>query len=764
MLKPLFKNLLLAALTTGFNVAAEANSPVDANSYLEQGQFGLALDKAQAALRQADSKSEQVRRYGELGSIQLQMHRYLDAEASLQQAFSLAESPAQKADYANNLGVLYHEAGIKAEQQRFFKLALELAGNDKALALKIKLNQLQSLSGPEMLAQAPQLLGEINAVESQTDRVRYAINLASSVIKQGSEGQAIAQNVLEKAQADGAKITDVSLRVELLDSLAELYELQGQDQRALELCEQATALAGQMPPDEVMIGLEWRKGRIYRRQGKEDYALAAFGKAVDNIQAIRLDIPVEYHDGKSSFRETLEPVYLGYADQLLKKAERQQGEAKQKTLVLARNAVEQIKQTEMEDFFGGRCLIEGLRQDMERSDLEAIDAHAAVLYPIILPDRLELLVSFGKTIRQYTVAVTQEQIREASVKLSESLRNGKGAFRVPAKSLYQWLISPLEKDLAAADMKTLVIVPDGVLRLVPFSALYDGHHYVLEKYAVSVSPGMSLMGRGEDLKARSNRSLLVGLSKPGPVIERLPSPMINAMLDPAAQEGAGRALTASAELSNAEMAGIKKREASLKAETLLRQPGAEQMLKDKLSLPGVEDELNNLKKTVQNTTLLNEQFTVDGLHRQLAGDGGYEIVHIASHGVFSGSADDSFLMAYDDVIKLDDLGAVLKRDQIGQAGIGLLTFSACETAEGDDRAPLGFTGAALRASAHSAMGSLWPISDQAASTLMTNFYANMTRSLGKSEALRQAQLKLLNDPKLSHPFYWSPFILVGNWI
>ncbi|NOU21002.1 MAG: CHAT domain-containing protein [Methyloglobulus sp.] len=212
------------------------------------------------------------------------------------------------------------------------------------------------------------------------------------------------------------------------------------------------------------------------------------------------------------------------------------------------------------------------------------------------------------------------------------------------------------------------------------------------------------------------------------------------------------------------MRDIKKREARAKADNLLRQPGAEEKLKATLSLPGVENELNKLKKTVINTTLLNEQFTVDGFHQQVAGDEPYEMIHIASHGIFSSNADDSFLMAYDNVIKLDDLETLLKQDKGAQRGIELLTLSACETAEGDDRAPLGFTGAALKAKARSALGSLWPISDEAASQLMANFYTNLTQHLGKAEALRQAQLKLLHNPKMSHPFYWSPFILVGNWL
>ncbi|MDD1620048.1 MAG: CHAT domain-containing protein [Methylococcaceae bacterium] len=764
MIKRLFDIIPVAMLLmcVSHNAAAKTSPDTVArvSTYLGQGQYVLAWREASSVLEEAESKAEQSQAYGLLGNIQLQMHRYREAETSLLKAFELADDPLQKADYANSLGVLYHENGYSDQQDQYFKTALQFAGTNAPLSLKIKLNRLKTQTGTEVLTQAIPLLTEITKLDSPNVRAHYAINLAAAVNKQGVQGLSLAQEALEKAQADSANINDRHLRVDLLDSLSEIYETQGQDQRALDLCEQASELTEQMNGDEGAASLEWRKGRIYQKQGKDDFALAAFGKAVDNIQAIRQDIPVEYHDGKSSFRETLEPVYLGYAFQLLKKAGHQEGEAKQRTLLLARNTVEQIKQTEMEDFFGARCLIEGL----QRSELETLDTHAAVLYPIMLPDRLELLVSIGKTIRQFTVPVPQSRIREEAGKLSDSLRNGKKAFREPSQNLYQWLIAPLEKDLAGEDIKTLVVVPDGALRLVPFSALFDGQHYVVEKYAVSVSPGMSLMGHGGDAKSRTYRTLLAGLSKPGPVVGKLPSPMVSALLEPESESSGNRKLPATRGLANGATSATNALETSAKADILLRQPGAEEKLKEKLSLPAVEDELSNLQKTVTHTTLLNDQFTVDSFHRQVAGEEPYEMVHIASHGIFSSNANNSFLMAYDNVIKLDDLETLLKQDKGAQRGIELLTLSACETAEGDDRAPLGFTGAALRARARSALGSLWPIADQAASQLMTNFYANMTQSLGKAEALRQAQLKLLNDPKMSHPFYWSPFILVGNWL
>jgi CHAT domain-containing protein len=745
--------LLFAALAfNGFAPSAAAGAPQEAlkraNTYLEKGQYRLALEEANAALQQAATQPEQARAQAALGNIHLLMRDYKEAEKFLLAAYEAAQQKEEKADYANSLGVLYHEMGSAALQEQYFRSALELAGNNKPLAIKIRLNRIGSQANGKTPAQLQELLNEIAAVDSPGERLRYYLNLAAIAKNVGRQGLPLARKALEKAQADSGKAGDNRLQVELLDSLADIYEQQGQDEPALALSEQASNLAGQTDAEDILINLEWRKARIYRRQGRDDQALAAFGRAVDNVQAIRMDIPVEYHDGKSSFRETLEPIYLGYAYHLLKKAGGQEGETKQRTLLLARQTVEQLKQSEMEDFLGGRCLIEGLR----RSELESLDNHAAILYPIILPDRLELLVGIGKTIRQYTVPVVENQVRGAAQNLAESLRNWTEGYRRPSEDLYRWIIAPLEKDLQAAAIKTLVVVPDGVLRLVPFAALSDGRHYVVEKYAVSVSPGMSLMGGGEG-ELHSFKALLIGLSKPGPVVEKLPVLILSSILEPERQHAGRGGLTDD----------VNMRDASRRVEQLLREPGAVDALQKKLSLPGVEIEVNALEKTTQGTKMLNEQFTVESFRQQVTGET-YQIIHIASHGVFSSNAGSSFLMAYDNVLKLDDLETLLKGDNNGQKTIELLTLSACETAEGDDRAPLGFTGAALKANARSALGSLWPISDEAAAKLMEGFYRNLMQHQGKAEALRQAQLELLHSEKMSHPFHWSPFILVGNWL
>jgi CHAT domain-containing protein len=95
-----------------------------------------------------------------------------------------------------------------------------------------------------------------------------------------------------------------------------------------------------------------------------------------------------------------------------------------------------------------------------------------------------------------------------------------------------------------------------------------------------------------------------------------------------------------------------------------------------------------------------------------------------------------------------------------------LTLSACRTAAGDDRAALGLVGVAVKARARAALATLWFINDQASSLLVSEFYRQLapTPRLSKAEALRQAQLAIKADPRYRHPAYWSPFLIIGNWL
>jgi CHAT domain-containing protein len=141
-------------------------------------------------------------------------------------------------------------------------------------------------------------------------------------------------------------------------------------------------------------------------------------------------------------------------------------------------------------------------------------------------------------------------------------------------------------------------------------------------------------------------------------------------------------------------------------------------------------------------------------------------VHLATHGQFSSTVQDTFILTWDNRItpqQFQELFQVQLRNQAQP--IELLVLSACQTATGDKRAALGVAGVAVRSGARSTLATLWAVNDQSTADLMINFYRELAQpNLTKAEALRRAQLALLQQPQYRHPLYWAPFVLVGNWL
>ena len=194
------------------------------------------------------------------------------------------------------------------------------------------------------------------------------------------------------------------------------------------------------------------------------------------------------------------------------------------------------------------------------------------------------------------------------------------------------------------------------------------------------------------------------------------------------------------------------------------------------ALENVDDELTSVQEEAPGVKLLNEEFTKTRIQAELDQEY-FPIIHLATHGQFSSNAEDTFILSWpdsnqdgsnrDDVrINVNELRELLQsRDLTGQEAIELMVLSACQTAEGDDRATLGLAGVAFRAGARSTVATLWPVSDEATAFFMKQFYqALANKSVTKAEALRQAQLTLLKHPKFNHPFFWAPYTLIGNWL
>lgn len=183
------------------------------------------------------------------------------------------------------------------------------------------------------------------------------------------------------------------------------------------------------------------------------------------------------------------------------------------------------------------------------------------------------------------------------------------------------------------------------------------------------------------------------------------------------------------------------------------------------ALPNVLRELEEIRSKVPSSILLNNDFTNTALQNQI-NSLPFPVVHLATHGQFSSKAEETFLVAWDKRIYVNELNNLVRtREQSRPSAIELLVLSACETAAGDKRAALGLAGVAVRAGARSTIASLWNLDDQSTAELMSKFYQELAnKSLTKAEALRRAQLALLQNPKYQRPMFWSPYVLLGNWL
>ncbi len=181
-------------------------------------------------------------------------------------------------------------------------------------------------------------------------------------------------------------------------------------------------------------------------------------------------------------------------------------------------------------------------------------------------------------------------------------------------------------------------------------------------------------------------------------------------------------------------------------------------------LPNVSSELKKVKELYKAKVLKDQDFTISKIETQLEKTP-YSVVHIASHGQFDRDLNNTFLLAYDGKLTMDILEKVMNISKFRDEPVELLTLSACQTALGDDRAALGLAGVALKAGARSAIATLWFIDDKTTSELISEFYKQLQNpGLSKAQALKQAQIKMINDPASSHPAYWAPFLLIGNWM
>jgi len=182
------------------------------------------------------------------------------------------------------------------------------------------------------------------------------------------------------------------------------------------------------------------------------------------------------------------------------------------------------------------------------------------------------------------------------------------------------------------------------------------------------------------------------------------------------------------------------------------------------SLESVGAELDAIRLVYSGTTLKNRDVLLGRVEQELK-DGAYSIVHFATHGEIGETSKKTFLLAWDGKITMDHFEQFMAPNRYRRNPVELLVLSACQTAAGNDRSGLGLAGIGLKAGARSSLATLWSVDDKAASELIAEFYRNLKApAVSKAKALQKAQVKLLYELNYQHPYYWAPFLLIGNWL
>ncbi|NEO86869.1 MAG: CHAT domain-containing protein [Spirulina sp. SIO3F2] len=668
------------------------------------------LTTLQTSLQQEPDSFLKAQALQQLGEVQRVTGKLQAAQATLTESAAIAAALNQPALQSRVLLALGHTAqtcGPDCPELQgamdYYQQAEQLASTP-TLKLTAQLNQLNALvrdGSAEAIAPARQLWQQLNQALSHQPRDRQTLNqqvqLAQAAIRQPrlQTPEAIATLLAQTVQA-AEQLGDLRLQAFALKALGQLYEDHQRWSEAQVATQKSLQLAQAIQAPDLAYQDQWQLGRLFRAQQQREPALTAYGQAIATLGSIRGDLVAMSSDVQFSFKERVEPVYRQYVDLLL------QPDASQDQLQQARSAIEALQLAELDNFFRDACL------NAQERKIDEIDPQSAILYTIILDNRLEVVSALpGQPLTHHAVHKPKAEIEATLLEYRKYVVSprrrpfNRKRLRL-ANDVYRWLVEPLESQLQQADTATLVFVLDGYLRNIPLPALHDGEQYLIEKYALALAPSLNLVD--PQPLATQNLSLLFG------------------------------GLTAARQGFN--------------------------------PLPNVELELTQIQATDANTSvLLNPEFT-EAQVETMVNEEAIPVVHLATHGKFSSKAEETFVLTWDAKLDINELNALLRTDAKQTTPIELLVLSACQTATGDERAALGLAGVAVRAGARSTLASLWFVDDKATAELMASFYDALTsNSIQKAEALRQAQLNILQRPdKFQHPYYWSAFVLVGNWL
>jgi CHAT domain-containing protein len=474
-------------------------------------------------------------------------------------------------------------------------------------------------------------------------------------------------------------------------------------------------------------------GIVLSKAKRPELAILFYKQSINVREAIRKDINELDKDIQKSYLTTVEKTYRNLADLLLK----------QGRVMEALQILDLLKVQELEDYLknikGSDRTVQGVRllepekavsdrlsnlkleqadelnrslasqiQQIPKSEinkvpdyLQQIPQGTVLLYPLILGDRLEIVLFSPNTQPiSRTVNITKAKLESLVRDFKNDLSNYDSEnVKVTATKLYELIIKPIEPELAQA--QTILYAPDGILRYVPLAALYDGKQWLAKRYRIS-------------------NLIAYTLSDFSPQPKYSPNILAGAFGGKAGERKFGQT-----------------------------------------ALPSTVKEVQSIANLFQNSvTLTEDRFSRQAIESKFKN---HNILHLATHAEFNvGVPDKSFIIfGNGDKIRLNEISdwqipninlIVLSACQ---TGIGTSLGSGIEI--------LGFGYQVQKAGAKSAIASLWSVDDAGTQALMAAFYNELQKGdLTIAEALRNAQVSLIRSKQFNHPYYWSAFFAIGN--
>lgn len=691
-----------------------------AQAYLNLGQTQNAISRLEEAIPLAERQKAtelSLAAYNTLGSARLRQGQFESALNAYRTSLNLAQQhnlPEQALTALNNLTNTYNQMVQKYRKEREFALQEEERDRAPTLAAKIESAQTQArqTARQAILLTQSSALKNFSAARALLNYLPFTNNPQQKI------------DTLERASAILNALPNSQTKTYLLVNLAKAAE---SEERQIALLNQAIQSAQAIGDRRGLSFALGELSNVYEASGNYTLALDYSQQAQSAAQPILAYDSLyrwQWQEGriyqalqerelaKAAYRRAIaslqqirtdlasatEDVQFDFQTQI-EPIYREflalllENSPTDSAIQEARSIFDLLQVAQLENLFGDICLT--AQTDLSPETIVS-QTHSVLINSIILKNRFHIIVSFpNQQLRHYSYPIPQAEINKTIAQWRNDLETLiDNRYRQLANTLYELIVQPIESELANIQPTQLIFINDGILRNVPMAALYNKStkQHLIEKYPITTVLGLEFLSPERSLSDLKLLSFGLTTAKP---------PLFRA------------------------------------------------------DLPYVKQEINALEQELGGEYFLDEQFTAERLKNQLQQERP-SIVHIATHGKFTGSQENTLIQAFDRPLFLKDLESLLKQTP---NQIELLTLSACQTSAGNDRAVLGLAGVAVRAGVKAAVGSLWFVQDAAAAQLVSSFYQNLPK-MGKVRALQQAQIQQIQQEQ--HPLNWSPFILIGT--